>query len=231
MDRSLNAQLAADLDGSFESVVREHQDRLYSLALRSIGNAHDAEELTQDAFVRAYRALRGYEPLRILELELRGWLTTILLNLCRNHRSRRTTVAFSLDPETIVQDPSRDRPDASYERREAASRWAALVTQLPLRYRDAVLLRHLDGWSYPEMASILGRPEGTVKAQVHRGVDLLRAAYEAAERGSQRPGLEDQPARIDRSTANRAAGARAPTAPSLRPSAAHLMIAPEETLS
>jgi len=229
MDRSLNAQLAADLDGSFESVVREHQDRLYSLALRSIGNVHDAEELTQDAFVRAYRALRGYEPPRILELELRGWLTTILLNLCRNHRSRRTTAAFSLDPETIVPDAGRERPDAQYERREAADRWASLVAQLPARYREAVLLRHLDGWSYPEMASMLGRPEGTVKAQVHRGVDLLRAAYEASERGGERPGTTELPSAAGRSTPNPSAGARAPTPGLLRASTAHSLIAPEES--
>ncbi|HVA86237.1 MAG TPA: RNA polymerase sigma factor, partial [Candidatus Saccharimonadales bacterium] len=167
MNGPLNALLAADLDGSFESVVREHQDRLYSLALRSVGNAHDAEELTQDAFVRAYRALRGYGRGRILDLELRGWLTTIVLNLCRNHRARRPTSALGLDPEAILPDASRERPDAQYERREAADRWASLVAELPARYRAAVLLRHLDGWSYTEMAALLGRPEGTVKAQVH----------------------------------------------------------------
>ena len=227
MNGPLNALLAADLDGSFESVVREHQDRLYSLALRSVGNAHDAEELTQDAFVRAYRALRGYGRGRILDLELRGWLTTIVLNLCRNHRARRPTSALGLDPEAILPDASRERPDAQYERREAADRWASLVAELPARYRAAVLLRHLDGWSYTEMAALLGRPEGTVKAQVHRGVELLRAAYEAAERRAEsrvsdrEPPQSARPAPIACSLASAARRSNA---------AHHSLIAPEETL-
>ncbi len=87
MDESLNSRLAEDLDGTFEELVREHQDRLFSLALRYTGSPSDAEELAQDAFVRAYRALRGYEAARVRELNVRGWLTTIVLNLCRNHRA------------------------------------------------------------------------------------------------------------------------------------------------
>ena len=62
------------------------------------------------------------------------------------------------------------------------SDWAGLLMTLPAAYRSAVVLRHVDGLSYPELAAALDRPEGTVKAQVHRGVALLRTAYEAAER-------------------------------------------------
>jgi RNA polymerase sigma-70 factor (ECF subfamily) len=187
MDGSLTARLAADPDGSFEELVREHQDRLYSLALRYTGNASDAEELTQDAFVRAYRALAGYDEARIGALELRPWLTTILLNVCRNHvvrpARRVAQSAVPLEPvaETLATG-ARASPVVHVERREAAERWAGLVATLPPIYRAAVLLRHLDGMSYEEMAQTLGRPEGTVKAQVHRGVALLRAAFEADER-------------------------------------------------
>src|SRR6476646_533458 len=88
MDQPLTEALAADLDGAFEELVRAQQDRLYSLALRYSGNAADAEDLAQDAFVRAYRAMKRYDPERIRALDLRGWLTTILLNLCRNHAAK-----------------------------------------------------------------------------------------------------------------------------------------------
>ena len=76
--------MADDLDGSFEALVLAHQDRLYSIALRMLGDPRDAEEAAQDALVRAYRALAGYDAARIRELRLRPWLATIVLNLCRS---------------------------------------------------------------------------------------------------------------------------------------------------
>jgi len=188
MTQPLSQRLAADLDGTFEDLVREHQDRLYTLALRYVGVPSDAEELTQDAFVRAYRALAGYAAERIRDLELRPWLTTILLNVCRNHvvrpaiRAARASVPADEATTGVLASDRREGPEAATERREAAERWARLVAALPLVYRAAVLLRHVDGMSYDEMARTLDRPEGTVKAQVHRGVALLRAAFEAEER-------------------------------------------------
>jgi RNA polymerase sigma-70 factor (ECF subfamily) len=76
-DDRLVTALADDLDRAFDALVVAHQDRLYTIALRSLGDPGDAEEAAQDAFVRAYRALAGYESSRIRELRLRGWLTTI----------------------------------------------------------------------------------------------------------------------------------------------------------
>jgi len=178
----LNERLAANLERTFEDLVRGHQDRLYSLAARYLGNTADAEDVTQEAFVRAYRAMASYPPARIHDLDLRPWLTTILLNVARN-RARpdraRTTTMDAL--ATLRADPA-EAPEAATDRREAAERWAALVASLPAIYRAPVLLRHLDGCSYGEMAGILGRAEGTLKAQVHRGVELLRAAFEADDR-------------------------------------------------
>jgi RNA polymerase sigma-70 factor (ECF subfamily) len=186
MNETLPERLAADLDGTFEALVRDQQDRLYSLALRYLSSAPDAEEVTQDAFVRAYRAMRGYEAQRIRDLDLRAWLTTILLNACRNlvAKPSRRAAAASVDVDVaygLASDGARG-PEAHAERREAAQRWARLVASLPPVYRAAVLLRHLDGMSYDEMSRVLDRPEGTLKAQVHRGVALLRAAFEADER-------------------------------------------------
>lgn len=184
MELPLTDRLAGDLDGSFELAVHEHQDRLYTLAYRYLGHAHDAEDVTQDAFVRAYRALRGYDPARIRQLDLRAWLTTILLNLVRN-RARGATARAHAGPVAGANVPSRpdEQPDRVAERRDEGRRLGHLVATLPPRYRAAVLLRHVDGCSYAEMAAILDRPEGTLKAQVHRGTELLRAAYEADERG------------------------------------------------
>src|SRR6266852_2811860 len=99
-DELLTGHLANDLDGSFEALVLAHQDRLFTIAYRTSGDRHDAEELVQDAFVRAYRALAAYPAARIRVLRLRGWLTAILLNAGRNRaRVRRVpTTQLAFDP-------------------------------------------------------------------------------------------------------------------------------------
>jgi RNA polymerase sigma-70 factor (ECF subfamily) len=188
-DSPLLAALADDLDGSFETLVVEHQDRLYSIALRLLGDPRDAEEAAQDALVRAYRALAGYDAVRIRELRLRPWLATIVLNLCRSRLARRPAPArraLSLDvPLPGDLEPRADEahgPAATVAAHGAADEWAALLMTLPPAYRSAVVLRHVDGLTYPELAAALDRPEGTVKAQVHRGLALLRTAFETAQR-------------------------------------------------
>src|SRR5437773_7813059 len=113
MTDALTERLAADLDSAFESVVRDHQDRLYSLALRYLANASDAEELTQDAFVRAYRALERYDAERIRTLDLRAWLTTILLNLCRNHAAAARRRPRQIQPDVELPAGAGGSPEAS----------------------------------------------------------------------------------------------------------------------
>src|SRR6187431_192322 len=188
-DEPLIAALADDLDASFEALVLAHQDRVYSIALRMLGDPRDAEEAAQDAFVRAYRALAGYDAARIRDLRLRAWLATIVLNLCRSRISRRVAAGqrpLSLDaaPPGTMEPTAAEAagPAATALRGDAATRWAGLLLTLPPSYRSAVVLRHVDGLSYPEVATALDRPEGTVKAQVHRGLALLRTAFEAAQR-------------------------------------------------
>jgi RNA polymerase sigma-70 factor, ECF subfamily len=188
-DSQLVAMLARDLDRAFETLVLAHQDRLYSIALRMLGDPRDAEEAAQDALVRAYRALAGYDQARIGDLRLRPWLATIVLNLCRTRIGRRAAAgrpALSLDAaDPGTMDPPADEhsgPSATALRRDARQAWAERLMTLPPTYRSAVVLRHVDGLSYPEVATALDRPEGTVKAQVHRGLALLRTAFEADQR-------------------------------------------------
>jgi RNA polymerase sigma-70 factor (ECF subfamily) len=187
-DSTLIDALADDLDASFEALVLAHQDRLYSIALRVLGDPRDAEEAAQDAFVRAYRALAGYDGARIRELRLRAWLATIVLNLCRSRLTRRRPPAATMSLDLALPgalEPRTDEargPAAVTATRAGARDWADLLLTLPTAYRVAVVLRHVDGLTYPELALALDRPEGTVKAQVHRGLALLRTAFEAAQR-------------------------------------------------
>jgi RNA polymerase sigma factor (sigma-70 family) len=172
------AQLARDLDGAFAALVAHHQDLVFGVAWRMTGNPQDAEDLAQEAFLRAYRALGGYEESRIRDLRLRGWLARITLNLGRNRARDMGPVTAELDAASDPADPARERPDSVAERREAARYWGELLSELPPRLRRAVELRHVEGLSYGELADALERPVGTVKSDVHRGTRLLRAAHE-----------------------------------------------------
>jgi RNA polymerase sigma-70 factor (ECF subfamily) len=184
-DTELTARLARDLDGTFEALVETHVDRCYAIALRILGNPHDAEEVAQDALVRAYRALAGYEPQRIRELRLRAWLATIVVNLCRNRVRRHAPPTTPLAPlvEAGREPAAGEATDPSRVAALAADRahLAALRATLPDRYRIPVVLRHVADLSYAELAEVLGRPEGTVKAQVSRGLAMLRAAIPTSE--------------------------------------------------
>jgi RNA polymerase sigma factor (sigma-70 family) len=193
-DLELVRRLAADLDGSFPLLVEAHMDRCYSISLRLLGQPADAEEVAQDTLVRAYQALAGYEPARIRDLRLRPWLAAITVNLSRNRRRRHADRTPSLPLAEVLDGDGDDRavirPLVSHELApESAAlqgveheRWSRLLLALPDRYRIPLVLRHVDELSYAEMAETLGRSEGTLKSQVHRGLQLLRAAWEAAER-------------------------------------------------
>lgn len=181
--RDLPRRLAADVDGAFPDVVRAHQDGIYSIALRLTGTAADAEEVAQDTFVRAHRALHGYDPGRRGELALRPWLARITLNLCRNRAraaSRRPRTA-PLDEATAPASAAGDSSTGAI-RHETAAELAAALALLPEAQRRAVVLHHGGGLTYREVALVTGRPEGTVKADVHRGLDALRSIFELPSR-------------------------------------------------
>ncbi|HEY2798225.1 MAG TPA: sigma-70 family RNA polymerase sigma factor [Thermoanaerobaculia bacterium] len=187
-DETLREGLARDLDGTFESLVRAYQDRLYSFALRVTRNAQDAEEVAQDAFVRAYRALASYGEERVRALALRAWLYRITLNVARNRLRGKKPKLVSLDhPHPAgesgdgrsVWEPADDpsgRPDALYEQGRRRADLATLVGRLPKRYREALVLRYVEGLQLDEVARVLGQPLGTAKSNVHRGIVALREA-------------------------------------------------------
>ncbi len=186
-DETLTRELATNLDGAFEALVRAYQDRLYAFGLRLTGSPRDAEEIAQDAFVRAYRALARYPAEQVRTLKLRAWLFQVTVNVVRNRaRTRRpvetalTSVDGSRDGLAELPADAAEQPEQVAERHAERDQVAAIVASLPERYRAAVVLRHIQGLSYQEIAAVLGQPAGTVKSNVHRGVAYLRAALDAA---------------------------------------------------
>jgi RNA polymerase sigma-70 factor (ECF subfamily) len=161
-------RLAEDLDAAFPDLVRALQDDMYS-GLRSLAGP-EAEDLTQETFIRAYRALSEYDPARIRELKLRGWIWTIALNLGRNHLRARSRRPVLVDREIEISSNDPDYVDLGD--------WHRRLQGLPPRSRRAVVLRHVVGLGYEEIATATGHSVGTVKSDVHRGLEKLRHILE-----------------------------------------------------
>src|SRR5580658_174010 len=165
---------------TFDRIVDDYQRRLYGFALRMTGNREDAEEIVQDAFVRAYRALGKMSSEQRADLRLQPWLYTITLNVTRNRlRSKRpSNVALDAlaDPDGLLSGTGEgpDRPDQIVERGTDMALVEQALLQLPMHLRAAATLRFIEGHSHPEIAEILNQPIGTVKSHVHRAVRILR---------------------------------------------------------
>jgi RNA polymerase sigma-70 factor (ECF subfamily) len=158
-------------DRFFERMVVDHQNRIFALGFALTGNRHDAEEVAQDTFLRAYRALCTYPPDRMRELKQKAWLHQIAVNVVRN----RVRGVHPKLVELNGSEPARGSgPEEDVMRKLEIDALAARVAALPPRYREAVVLRHVQELSYAEVADALGQPVGTVKANVHRGLKLLR---------------------------------------------------------
>jgi RNA polymerase sigma-70 factor (ECF subfamily) len=165
---------------TFEHIVEDYQRRLYGFALRMTGNREDAEEIVQDAFVRAYRALGKMSKEQRAELRLQPWLYTITLNVTRNRlRTKRpTNVALDAlaDPDALLNNTQEgpEQPEHIIERGTDLALVEQALLQLPMHLRAAATLRFIEGRSHPEIAEILNQPIGTVKSHVHRAVRILR---------------------------------------------------------
>src|SRR5213593_2535108 len=184
--------LAEDLDGTFERLVRTFQDRLYSFAFRLSGNREDAEEVAQDSFVRAHRALKTYPAERVRALALQAWLYRITLNVARNRMRRKRVKQVSIENGGAAGEAARrawdspddpgSRPDSLLEQSQQRANIAALVSTVPERYRSAIILRYGEGLSLEDGAAVLKQPLGTAQSNVHRAVNLLRRAITDSRR-------------------------------------------------
>jgi len=177
----LAALLAVDLDQHFKQLVATYQHRLYAFVLRQIGHAHDADDITQEALVRAYFALKSYPAARVQALKLPSWLYKIAINVLYSHTHSTRPQLVSLDlleesPLLDIEDQALG-PEQEVWWREYRRELECLVATLPERYRAAVNLRYFEELSYQEIAELLNQPLGTVKANIHRGVELLRRLH------------------------------------------------------
>ncbi|MGZ4427707.1 MAG: RNA polymerase sigma factor SigE [Nocardioidaceae bacterium] len=158
---------------SWEEVVEQHSARVYRLAYRLTGNPHDAEDLTQEVFVRVFRSLSSYTP-----GTFEGWLHRITTNLFLDQARRKQKIRFDAladDAETRI--PSRAQaPDTQYLEGLFDDDVEAALAALTPDFRAAVVLCDIEGLSYEEIADVLGLKLGTVRSRIHRGRSMLRKA-------------------------------------------------------
>ena len=188
-DESLLELLAVDLDTHFEQLVFRYERGLSAFMQRHTGNRQLAEDIVQEAFIRAYARLQCYPQYRIRSLKLRPWLYKVTLNVFYGYlRVSRVQEVPLAETETednyfldTVNDDWHDQPDLALEQKEGLDRLGACVASLPLPFREAVNLYYFAELSYRAIAAVLNLPLGTVKSAIHRGTRLLRQALQQQE--------------------------------------------------
>ncbi|HEY8826361.1 MAG TPA: RNA polymerase sigma factor SigE [Jatrophihabitantaceae bacterium] len=167
------AQPAAWVPPTWDEVVREHASRVYRLAFRLSGNRADAEDLTQETFVRVFKSLAEYTP-----GTFEGWLHRITTNLFLDMVRRRQRIRFDALPEDAGDRlASRESgPETTYDEMHLDPEIQRALDELPADFRVAVVLCDLEQLSYEEIAATLGIKVGTVRSRIHRGRVLLRQA-------------------------------------------------------
>ena len=159
---------------SWDEVVREHGDRVYRLAYRLTGNAHDAEDLTQETFIRVFRSLSSYQP-----GTFEGWLHRITTNLFLDMVRRRGRLRMEGLPEDTDRLPGGGPdPEQVYSETHLDPALQASLDELAPEFRAAVVLCDIEGLSYEEIGATLGVKLGTVRSRIHRGRAALRASLE-----------------------------------------------------
>jgi RNA polymerase sigma factor (sigma-70 family) len=158
---------------TWEEVVRQHSARVYRLAYRLTGNTHDAEDLTQEVFVRVFRSLSSYTP-----GTFEGWLHRITTNLFLDMARRRQRIRFEGLGDESAQwlSGGEPTPAQAFDDRHLDGDIQAALKALAPEYRAAVVLCDIEGLSYEEIAETLGVKLGTVRSRIHRGRAQLRAA-------------------------------------------------------
>jgi RNA polymerase sigma factor (sigma-70 family) len=158
---------------TWEEVVAQHSGRVYRLAYRLTGNPHDAEDLTQEVFVRVFRSLSSYTP-----GTFEGWLHRITTNLFLDQARRKSKIRFDALAEDADQRmPGRlPSPDSQVLDTYFDDDVEAALASLPPDFRAAVVLCDVEGLSYDEIADVLGLKLGTVRSRIHRGRAMLRKA-------------------------------------------------------
>jgi RNA polymerase sigma-70 factor (ECF subfamily) len=196
---SLIEQCLAGDQVAWEQIVRQNWRKVFNVAYKFVGKHDEAEDLTQDIFLKIFKALKTFDR----RANFQTWIISISRNLCIDHyrsvRKERQTIARDVDTSDLQPATTERGPYAVAEHQALKAQLRQALETLPLTLRTAVVLRDLQELSYQEIADRLGLPEGTVKSRINRGrIELahqLRRLQEnqpvrPRKRGAVRPGLK-----------------------------------------
>jgi len=167
-----------DLD-AYGAIIQDYQSSVFNVCYRILGNRQEAEDLTQEAFLRAYKQISRYDQGR----PFGPWMRTLAANLCYNHlkRARLKRVPLEDERDTVKDDPKHG-PEGTLEINQEHQALYQAIWKLPETQRIAMELRHFQGLSYQEMAEAMKLPLNTVRSHLYRGrqnlAELLEEDYE-----------------------------------------------------
>ena len=163
---------------SFGTLVERYKNRVYNVACRILNNAEDAEDISQEAFVSAYKSLRQFD----IQKKFGPWLFRITANLCIDFLRRRKYQSVSLDEngaylddDNTIQIPDKSpSPQKLTENAELKEIMEETIAELPPKYRITLMLRYIEDYTYSEIADALDTSVDTVKTHIHRGREILK---------------------------------------------------------
>jgi RNA polymerase sigma-70 factor (ECF subfamily) len=183
-DQEIVALARAGEEAAYRELIRRYERPLFSLLFRMVRDRELAEDLEQETFVKALNAIESYRP----EFKFSSWIFKIANNAAIDHLRRRELDTLSLEGSPQAETPEaieatalqiggrQESPLAEVEARELGGQIEAAIAQLRPEYRSCILLRHVEGRAYEEIAEILNLPLGTVKTYIHRARNELRQA-------------------------------------------------------
>lgn len=186
-ERTLVESFLSGDERAFDEIVTGHQDAVYTLCVRMVGNPEDAGDCAQEVFIKVYRNIKEFR----FKSSLATWIFRIAVNTCRNylasagHRAGERTLRLDSEPspgavsEDFAADSTFD-PEIQFERKEMESVIMRSIDSLPEVQRELVILRDMEGRSYDEISRITGLRDGTIKSKLARARQKLRERLEGA---------------------------------------------------
>jgi len=173
---------------AWEQIVRQYWRKVFNVAYKFVGKHDEAEDLTQDIFLKIFKALKTFDR----RANFQTWIISISRNLCIDHyrsvRKERQTIARDVDSNDLQPVTPERGPYAQAEHHDLRAQLRQALETLPLTLRTAVVLRDLQELSYQEIADRLGLPEGTVKSRINRGrIELAHQLRRLQENQPVRP--------------------------------------------
>jgi RNA polymerase sigma-70 factor, ECF subfamily len=195
-DASIEALIQQCLNGdqaAWEEIVRRHRRKVFNVAYKFVGRHEEAEDLTQDIFLKIFKSLDTFDR----RANFQTWLISVSRNLCIDHyrsvRKERETIDRGVDAADLSPAAPLENPVAALEHQDRVAVLKRALAELPETLRSAVVMRDLQELSYHEIAAQLGLPEGTVKSRINRGRTELARQFKRLGGNDDTSGTSDRP--------------------------------------